>query len=298
MTVIQGYTQTVLIPQLRSIGLSRRQWEIVAEDVRGRLESLLSRWSDVPFRHTILVLGTEEASFWEPHTASLEIRSLVVVAVRNSLIEDLGATPPYTKALQSRKAPLPDNRMPWITSEAVKYFESASLDGAQVQPERDLFGDLPRRFPNAWHALSLLGESSENEIGCQLPMAEAEPIDVPVSQAGVQNRSVVSSGIDPRLDDHLLDMLKRIRLREVEIFFSPSFKHITRHPEKLLSIIDSVLRYGGKVVTLNYLLSPSFLACRNPLIRPAHYSSEIEAQFANPDGLTERHKELLALLVS
>jgi hypothetical protein len=49
-------------------------------------------------------------------------------------------------------------------------------------------------------------------------------------------------------------------------------------------------------MTLNYLLSPTYLARRNPLIRPAHYTSEIEAQLANPDGLCERHTKLLASL--
>ena len=89
MTVIQGYTQSVLLPQLRSLALSKRQREIVLEDVSRRLESLLFHWNDRAFRRTILMLGTEEATFWEPQAASLEIRSLVVVAVRNSLIEDL-----------------------------------------------------------------------------------------------------------------------------------------------------------------------------------------------------------------
>ena len=93
MTVIQGYTQSVLLPQLRSLGLSKRQREIVLEDVSRRLESLLFHWGDQAFRRTILTLGTEEATFWEPQTASLEIRSLVVVTVRNSLIEDLGDIP-------------------------------------------------------------------------------------------------------------------------------------------------------------------------------------------------------------
>ena len=37
--------------------------EIVAEDVTQRLESLLSHWNDLPFRHTVLAIGTEEASF-------------------------------------------------------------------------------------------------------------------------------------------------------------------------------------------------------------------------------------------
>ena len=114
MPVIQGYTQSVLLPQLRSLALSKRQREIVLEDVSRRLESLLFHWNDQAFRRTILMLGTEEATFWEPQTASLEIRSLVVVAVRNSLIEDLGASQPYTKALESRNKQLRDDQMPWI----------------------------------------------------------------------------------------------------------------------------------------------------------------------------------------
>ena len=66
MTVIQSYTQSVLLPQLRSLALSKRQRAIVLEDVSRRLESLLFHWSDLAFRRTILILGTEEASFWEP----------------------------------------------------------------------------------------------------------------------------------------------------------------------------------------------------------------------------------------
>jgi len=266
--------------------------------VAQRLESLLSHWSDIPFRRTILVLGTEEASFWRPHSASLEIRSLVVVAVRNSLIEDLGASQPYAKALRSRKKLLSDERMPWITSEAIEYFAAVNLDAVQVQPKHDVFGDLPHRFPNAWHALSLLGGLSESGITCELTTAEAEPMGFSASKRDIQHCSVVASGIDPRLDDHLADMLRRIKLRQVDLFFSPSFKSITRNPEKLLSIIDYVLRYGGTVLTLNYLFSPTYLARRNPLLRPAHYTSEIQSQVANLDGLSERHQEALASLTS
>ena len=117
MSVIQGYTQSVLLPQLRSLALSKRQGEIVLKDVSRRLESLLFHWNDQAFRRSILMLGTEEATFWEPQNASLEIRSMVVVAVRNSLIEDLGASQPYTEALESRNEQLRDDQMPWITGE-------------------------------------------------------------------------------------------------------------------------------------------------------------------------------------
>ena len=95
MTVIQEYTQGLLLPHLQALALSKPQRAIVIDDVSRRLESLLFHWGDLAFRRTILILGTEEASFWEPFTASLEIRSLVVVAIRNSLIEDLGIAPVY-----------------------------------------------------------------------------------------------------------------------------------------------------------------------------------------------------------
>jgi hypothetical protein len=298
MNVVQDYTQSALVPQLRSLGLSKRQWEIVADDVTQRLESVLSHWHDESFRRTILVLGTEEASFWEPRTASLEIRALVVVAVRNSLIEDLGASRPYFKALQSRKPLVPDDRMPWITTDAVKFFEVADLDSLQIKSAHDVFGDLPRRFPNAWHVLSLLGNSSDREIACELPMAESEPIDLPTFGTKVKHHAVVASGIDPKLDDQLLKVMSLVKAGELELFFSPSFKSISRNPQKLLSVIDHVLRFGGTVLTQNYLLSSTYLARRNPLLRPIHYYSELEAQLTNSEGLSERHKGALALLIS
>ena len=294
MTVVQGYTQSILIPQLRSLGLNKRQWEIVAEDVTQRLESLLSHWSDEAFRRTVLAIGIEEATFWEPANASLDIRSLVVVAVRNSLVTDLNASCAYTQALRSQKELLPDRLMPWITGEAINYFRAANLDAVQAQPKRDMFGSLPRRFPNAWQVLSLLGNSSDREIACKLPMTEAEPMDFSACRGGVMRHVEIESGIDPGLNGFLADILKKVESKELDLFFSSSFKGITRNPEKLLSILDHILHFGGTVLTPNYLLSPVYLARRHPLLRPAHFTSEIAAQIANPDGLSERHRQALA----
>ena len=256
----------------------------------------MSHWDDEAFRRTILVLAAEEASFWEPRSASLETRSLVLLGVRNSLVEDLGTPRPSVAALKSGRELLPDDRMPWITSEAVKYFDSANPHNLRAQPGRDLFGDLPCRFPNAWHVLSLLGNSPGGEIACTFPMMEPEPVDSAVARRHVERHTVVCSGIDPRLDDHLVQVLGQIKAGDLDLFFSPSFKTITRNPEKLLYIIDSVLRYGGTVLTSNYLLSPTYLARRDPLLRPIHYNSELEAQLKNPTGLYDRHRDLLASL--
>jgi hypothetical protein len=179
MTVVQRYTQSVLAPQLRSLGLNERQREIVVADVTMRLESLLSHWPDLPFRRTALVLGTEEATFWEPRSAGLEIRSLVVVAVRNSLVTDRNASLAYTKALRSGREWLPDERMPWVTGEAVNYFQAANLDALPLSPRRDLFGSLPRRFPNAWHVLSLLGGSAVHPGPHPAPRQDGADAELP-----------------------------------------------------------------------------------------------------------------------
>jgi hypothetical protein len=298
MTAVEDYTRSVLGPQLLSLGLNKHQRAIVVDDVTRRLESLLSHWSDLPFRRTVLVLGTEEASFWQPRSASLEIRSLVVVTVRNSLVTDLNASRAYTPKLRSRRPFLPDERMPWLTGEAIQYFQAANLDAEQVQTDQDVFGSLPCRFPNAWHVLSLLGNSSANEIECQLPQAECEPLNLPKSPRLAEGHMVIESGIDPGLDRYLMDVLRQIERRQVGALITPSFKHITRNPEKLLSVIDRILRHGGTVLTPNYLLSPTYLSRRNPLLRPIHSSNEMAARFTNLEGLSQRHREALASLES
>src|SRR5437870_145522 len=99
--VVHGYTRSVLAPQLRSLGLTKKQRAIIVADITMRLESLLSHWHDLGFRRTILLLGTEEGACWEPASANLDVRALVVVAVRNSLIEDIHASHAYTEALRS-----------------------------------------------------------------------------------------------------------------------------------------------------------------------------------------------------
>lgn len=292
MSVVQGYTRSVLAPQLQALGLSKTQRAIIVADVTMRLESLLSHWHDLEFRRTILLLGTEEGTFWEPRTASLEIRSLVVVAVRNSLIEDLHASQPFTEAVRSGLRPLPDALMPSITGEAVTYFEASNLDAEHAQPTRDIFGSLRHRFPNAWRALSLLGNSSNVEVDFQLPAAKPEPFEFRSFEA-MKDDTVFLSGIDPTLDGRLAKKLRQIAEGESSILISSCFKRITRNPEKLFFVIEHILRHGGTLLTPNYLLSPVYVARRDPLLRPAQTPSQDRMHITNPAGLSKRHWKAL-----
>lgn len=293
---IAGYTQTVLAPQLRQVGLNARQREVVAADVSMRLESLLFHWADVWFRRTLLVLGLEEASFWQPLQASLEVRALVVVAVRNSLVEDLGCGQAFTPELRSEKPLISDEQMPAITGAAIQYFQAANLDALQAPPSSDLFGELPNRFPLAWHVLSLVGNSAETEVACTLPEAKDPAIRLPTHVDAARETAIVESGIDPRINEPLALALKQVETGAIPIFFTPSFKGITREPAKLLAVIDHVLRHGGTLLTPNYLLSPTLVCRRDPLLRPAHSISAIRGKVRNLTGLTPRHREALAAL--
>jgi hypothetical protein len=292
MGIIQGYTDSLLSPQLRSWRLDDQQEKLVIADVTMRLESLLSHWADPAFRRTILVLGNEEATFWKPEDAPLKIRSLVVVAIRNSLIEDIHTDHPYTEALRS-VVQMPDSIMAQITFKAIKYFQAFNLDTVTMNATQDVFGALPLRFPTAWHALSLLANSTGTEIACDLPVTKSKSVDDCETHMLTDNVSVVISGIDPGLDSKLANVIEQIERGRLSTFFSSSFRGISRNPEKVFSIIDRVLRHGGTVLTPNYLLSPSYIARRDPLVRPAQYEKEVQGRIGNPIGLSERHRAAL-----
>ena len=126
------------------------------EDVRDRLTSVLSRWNDEAFRRPVLQTGIEEARFYQPASVELEIRALVVIAVRNSRVGDLNADVPATPGLRHALA---DAEMPAITGQAIRYFSQidlAALSEYLSPPQNDVFGNLPAQYPTAWNAISHL----------------------------------------------------------------------------------------------------------------------------------------------
>lgn len=289
MNTIETYSKKLLAQRLRGYGLNKHQRERICSDVVTRLASLLFHWGDDQFRRTLLTLGIEEATFWEPGDASLDVRSLVVLGVRNSLIENLNA------AHGSQKQALPDADMPRLTSEAINYFRTIDFAHVTVTPSTDPFGALPRRFPNAWQCLAVLAHAAENEVEYTLAKANAEPLEITGTgpRAARGTIVVVANGIDSCVDPELAKILAGVQRGELRQFTAPSFSRITRNTAKLLAILDHILRYGATLVTANYVLSATYVARRSPLIRPAHTSREAEVSLANPAGLSDRHRQLL-----
>jgi hypothetical protein len=289
MDFVETYTKRVLATRLGGYALDARQRKRICADVHTRLASLLSHWGDERFRRTVLMLGNEEATFWEPDDASLDVRSLVVLGVRNSLIEDLNHAP------RGHKQVLLDEDMPPLTGEAIDYFRNIDLAHGPVRPAADLFGSLPRRFPNAWRCLAVLAYAGENETCYVLDEVKAEPLEIapaPLRSVG-KTTQVVVSGIDSRIDPQLAELLVMIQRGEIDTFVASSFSRLTRNPAKLLGVLDHILRYGASLVTANYVLSATYVSRRNPLIRPDHTAQEAKANLENPVGLSDRHQEFL-----
>jgi hypothetical protein len=283
--------------------LSERQQITVAEDVRQRLDSLLRHWHDKAFRRTVLTPGIEEASFYDPFAAALDVRALVVVAVRNSLIEDLAASRPASVTLKLAGPVLTDSEMPSITGAAIRFFQTIDLNNLESVPQNeiasDIFDSLSAKYPHAWNVLSHLGNSSHVEAEFEqvhapaLELSTAQPSGDETSSSARSVVSSVSSGIDPGFDSGLLNYLDSVRKREVPFFFSDSFKGITRNLNKLYWILDYVLGHGAAVVTHNYYLSPTYLSQRRRLLRHFNFQYEMEQKLSNQTGLKKRHQKAI-----
>src|SRR6266702_6578219 len=303
---IDVYLDTILTLQLEHMGVQSFPGaiEAVVTDIRRRLQSVLSRWHDMPTRNTLLLLGREEGAFYEPRSASLEIRAFVVVTVRNSLLEDLGipgASLIPADVPESEK-PMQESDVQPITEAAIRYWQAIDVQSLQVVPpsvEDAPFGHLPKAAPRAWHVLSTLANARERTVTfapCQAPRPSLPKATV---EHDPNQPSVVLSGITPEFDTLMVSSLRAIRNGRLKYLYSDSWKWLTRHPGKLYRALDFALAQGGTVVTQNYLLTATMACARRGFARPAHTMDEFYAKFHDArllDGLELPHRSVLAYL--
>src|SRR5262249_10267477 len=77
---------------------------------------------------------------------------------------------------------------------------------------------------------------------------------------------------------------------------SPTFKWLTRNPEKLLRVLESLLAWDAGLLTCNYCIHARYLARRARLVRPPHHEREIDPLLRNLDGLAPRHRTMILTL--
>jgi len=295
--VISAYLQEILKPAISHLGVPVTTQVEIALDIEERLEFLLGAWPDQRRRRTLLEHGVEEATFYEPTDAPVLVRALVVVAIRNSLLEDLASTAPTTLGLPDGRQALDDTGLRALTRASIDFWRAQDLNRlgrllGPVRPDR-----IPRwrtQFPRTWRAFTMLADQQTQRVALPTFTGAAVPLAwEPSGEPSLDDASVVMSGINPRFDPQLLARLRLIAQGHLPVFFTDSFKSVSRHRLKLYWTIEFVLSHDAAFVTQNYLFTPTAVMRRSPLMRPAHTDAERMAKFDESMGLQPEHRDLL-----
>lgn len=294
---IDHYLSSCLVPKLLELSVNDKIISIICTDIRNRLHAIIKQWPNLNVRRTLLVTGYEEAMFYEP-PGELDTRALVVVAIRNSKIEDLASTKQAAQNLGASGPMISDDNIRELTQEAIKFFKQFDMQSISDQLSADFldpYKDFNKLYPVAWKALFYLGQW--NKFAVEYKPIIKPPLKIlraPVATPTTKNLSTdVQSGMDPTMSPKLLAMLQMISDGKLDVLYVDSFKMITRNPEKLFKIIEIVLRAKSKVVTTNFYISNGFVARRKELLRPAHSTRDVLRNLKDASGLVKSHRNVL-----
>ncbi|MGO4108964.1 hypothetical protein [Paenibacillus sp. YAF4_2] len=256
--------------------------------------SIIPKWNDEEYCRTILFHGLEEAQFYLPDS-DIRIRSLVVVAIRNSLLEDAASTTSAALSLGLRRVSVSDEQIKLITSDAINFFSTYNLSVEALklnEPDENLFIQLESIYPLAWSAMRHLSQCS-NYMSFNNTNGSKTKSNIDINSTQSELFVEVQSGIDPKMNTVLVQILKRISDGQQPFFFSDSFKMITRNHDKLYKVLESVLASNVPVVTINYYISNGYVARRSDLLKPAHSEKDIREKLKISHGLRKIHLEII-----
>lgn len=292
--IIEEYLENHLYPMLTQFGVNEEIISNISSDIQLRLSSILGRWEDTDFRSTILLHGIEEALFYIPE-ADIEIKALVTVAVRNSLLEDIASTKEAAKKFGLKGPIISDDQIKNITSNAITFFKEQNFELASLimdSIDNDPFVELSTKFPLAWYVMHKLSQCS-TYLTFEVPDNWILTPSINRKNNVLKTATEIQSGMDPKIDRILSEILYRIKIGTQPFFFADSFKMITRHPEKLYTIIEEVLQAKAPIVTFNYYISNGYVARRGQLLKVAHSEKDLEYKFTRSTGLRKAHSEII-----
>lgn len=270
---VREFCRSTLPELLTGAGLSDGDAHSVAVDVIRRARMLAAL--PVAYFDVLVTPFIEEVSQHRPLSTPAWLRAAVVVAVRNSRLEDFHALGGLLRAADIAA----------VTEAAT---ESLALllkePGTPVTNNR--LAGLDARYPRAWTCLTALSDLMASDDGTEraYSMPQAPPPDLPGShetihaeqatdvKSLVAGQGVVASGVDPRFDQALLAMMQQVKDGNAEVVPLSALSRLSRNSDKQLRVLDFLLAHGATVLTTNYLLSPDLAAVRTrPLVKPDSY---------------------------
>lgn len=288
MKEVNYYLEEILRKTLISLGIKSN--DSIINNVRMQITSLLYHWNDEDVRNTILFLGNEEAIFYDSR-ASLNIKSFVVMAIRNSLIETAGSVSYYTLGFENQ---IKDMKL--ITSQAISYFEKLDLKELSYSIEKpidDYYMESINRYYNAFNLLNRLSKLNSKEERFEKDnIIKCSNLSLNYISPYISDEKVIEDGYIKEPTIRLKQSLQIVINNNVP-FFVDSFKVISRNFERLLRIIQFLLENDCPFVTCNYYISNGYISKRLKLLRPMHSNKDFILKLRNETGISDKHRQEL-----
>lgn len=272
----------------------------IAETIDLQATSLLRHWEDLTFRKTVLLLGSEEGSFYEP-AGKYDTKCFVVVTIRNSPIETIQSERFSSAGLS---AAISDAAVREITGDAIRYFNtkdfSALCKEAKREEKPDFYQAVSTKYPVAWSALQHLAITSAKVVDYEkVPFEQPYQLKEgeekgkgPAGETGNEKGERVKSvfdGYSAEMDPELITLLHKIVENARGVFVVDSFKVASRNFEDQLRIVEFLLTHEGTFATSNYYLENGHVERRTKLLRAAHTIPQMEQNMLQVSGLGYRH---------
>ncbi|WP_326782455.1 recombinase family protein [Streptomyces longwoodensis] len=270
---VREFCHRVLPDLLTGAGLSDGDAHSVTVDVIRRARMLTALPAD--YFDVLVTPFIEEVTQHRPLSAPAWLRAAVVVAVRNSRLEDFHAL----------GGPLRAADITAITKAATEPLAQLLKEPGTPLSNNTLAG-LDTRYPRAWASLAalsdLMASHDDTEHAYSTPQAPVPGLPgsherIHAEQATgvgsmVAGQSVIASGVDPRFDQALLAMMQQVRDGNAEVVPLSALSRLSRNSDKQLRVLEFLLAHGATVLTTNYLLNPGMVAVRTrPLVKPDSY---------------------------
>ncbi|BET45080.1 recombinase family protein [Streptomyces ardesiacus] len=295
-TFVREFCNGVLLDLLTGAGVSNDDARSVAVDVIRRARMLAAL--PIDYFDVLVTPFIEEVSQHRPLSAPAWLRAAVVVAVRNSHLEDFHAL----------GGPLRAADIAAITEAAADPLAQLLKDPGTPIAKNILTG-LDTAYPRAWACLAalshLMASEKDTERACNMPEAPVPGLPgndewMHADQAtGIRpvggGQSVIASAVDPRFDQALLAMMQRVEEGNVNVVPLSALSRLSRNSTKQLRVLEFLLAHGVTVLTTNYLLSPDRVGVRaRPLVKPDSYN--LRRTMGQQRGLGPTHADWVKAL--
>lgn len=302
--MINHYLDKVLLPKLKSFGVSTDFCSYTIQTIERQMTSLVAHWDDVAFRKSVLLIGMEEGLYYEP-SAKTDIKAFIVVTVRNSPIETMQSDF-YAEAGLTK--PLTNEQVKMITSEAIGYFNTQKFSFSNhllktADLSQDYYCQILNDHPVTKTALEKLSTTKSKSV-IYKPVEFKSPyhlsgLNVYSKTETTEDKmqSVVFDGYSAEIGPGLCQILATLANEKQSALISDSFKFVTRNFEKLIKILEFLLTHNVCFVTPNFYIENGCVEQRTNLLKASHNVSELEKKIVQTAGLSYKHKTALKQFV-